>query len=155
MNGIVHKLHFFTRSWTGIYDRSWTLQKTVFHEQFPVHERLGLIGTYSWSYRYQNPFMNTTFGVTYERSWKNFPLLKKRSWTWLKRAFMNTQKIALGQHLLSKVPVRSVAFMNGVWTGIHEHPKNTTWPTPNFPGPYKVKNVHEPGMNGFSWTPKK
>ena len=55
----------------------------------------------------------------------------------------------------STVPVIWEAFMNGVWTGIHEHPKNTTWPTPTFPGTYEVRGVHELVMNGHSWTPKK
>ena len=45
--------------------------------------------------------------------------------------------------------------MNWVWTGIHKHPKNNTWPTPTFLGTYEVRGVHELVMSGHSWTPKK
>ena len=40
--------------------------------------------------------------------------------------------------------------MNWLKMGIHEHPKNTTWPTPTFPGTYEVRDVHELVMNGHS-----
>ena len=80
---------------------------------------------------------------------------QRRSWTGYKWTFMNTQKIQLGQHSLFQVPKIKEAFMNGVWMGIHERPKNSTWPTPNFQSPCKVRGVHELVMNGHSWTPKK
>ena len=80
---------------------------------------------------------------------------QRRSWTGYEWAFINTLKIPLGQHPIFQVPMRLEAFMNWSWMGIHERPKNTTWPTPTFPGTYNVRGVHELGMKGHSWTPKK
>ena len=109
-----------------------------------VHE-LGMNG-HSWTPKKYH-LANTQFSRSLQG--------QRRSWTGHEWAFMNTQKIYHGQHLLFQVPIMSEAFMNWVWTGIHEHPKNSTWPTPNFQNPCEVRGVHELVKNGHSWTPKK
>ena len=54
--------------------------------------------------------------------------------TGYERAFMNTQKIQLGQHPIFKIPVRSEAFMNWFKMGIHDQFMNTS----NLIGTWKI-----------------